>query len=61
LHLEGIRQVTTASIGIGMSASDWEPPEEILRRADTAMYRAKEAGKDRHAVLDPGANESTSP
>ena len=61
LHLEGISRVATASIGIGMSTSDWEPPEEILRRADAAMYRAKEAGKDRHAVLDPGANESTSP
>ena len=56
LHLEGISRVATASIGIGMSTSDWEPPDEILRRADAAMYRAKEAGKDRHAVLDPGAN-----
>jgi PleD family two-component response regulator len=53
--------VATASIGIGMSISGWEPPEEILRRADAAMYRAKEAVKARHAVSDPSPNESTSP
>ena len=46
---------------IGLSASYWEPPEAVLRRADAAMYRAKEAGKGRHSVSDPGANESASP
>jgi diguanylate cyclase (GGDEF)-like protein/PAS domain S-box-containing protein len=61
LDLEGLERVVTASIGIGLSTSDWEPPEEILRRADAAMYRAKEAGKARYAVLDPSANESISP
>ena len=61
LDLEVLERVVTASIGIGLSTSDWEPPEEILRRADAAMYRAKEAGKARYAVLDPSANESTPP
>jgi diguanylate cyclase (GGDEF)-like protein/PAS domain S-box-containing protein len=61
LDLEVLERVVTASIGIGLSTSDWEPPEEILRRADAAMYRAKEAGKARHAVLDPSANESNPP
>ncbi len=61
LDLEGLEQVVTASIGIGLSTSNWEPPEEILHRADAAMYRAKEAGKARYAILDPSANESTSP
>jgi PleD family two-component response regulator len=59
--LEGLERVVTASIGIGISTSGWEPPEEIMRRADAAMYRAKEAGKARYALLDPSANESTSP
>jgi PleD family two-component response regulator len=53
--------VVTASIGIGLSAFYWEPPETVLRRADAAMYRAKEAGKARHSVSDPGANENASP
>jgi diguanylate cyclase (GGDEF)-like protein/PAS domain S-box-containing protein len=61
LDLEGLERVVTASIGIGISTSYWEPPDEILRRADGAMYRAKEAGKARHVVLDPSANESISP
>jgi diguanylate cyclase (GGDEF)-like protein len=59
--LMGLEWVVTASIGIGLSASYWEPPETVLRRADAAMYRAKEAGKARHSVSDPGANESASP
>jgi len=32
-----------------------------MRRADAAMYRAKEAGKACYALLDPSANESTCP
>jgi diguanylate cyclase (GGDEF)-like protein len=59
--LEGLEGVVTASIGVGLSTSGWEPPEQIIRRADAAMYRAKEAGKARFAVYDPSANESTSP
>ena len=61
LDLEGLERLITASIGIGTSTSGWEPPEQLMRRADTAMYRAKEAGKARYAVFDPSANESTSP
>jgi len=59
--VEGLEWVVTASIGIGLSTSGWEPPAQIIRRADAAMYHAKEAGKARHAVFDPSANESTSP
>jgi diguanylate cyclase (GGDEF)-like protein/PAS domain S-box-containing protein len=58
---EDLERPITASIGIGMSTSSWEPPEEIMRRADTAMYCAKESGKARHVVLDPNANKGTSP
>ena len=59
--LLGLERVVTASIGIGLGASYWEPPETVLRRADVAMYCAKEAGKARHSVSDPDANESASP
>jgi diguanylate cyclase (GGDEF)-like protein/PAS domain S-box-containing protein len=43
---------TSASIGIALSATGYERPEDILRDADTAMYRAKAQGKARHAMFD---------
>ena len=58
---ENLERPITASIGIGMSTSSWEPPEEIMRRADTAMYCAKESGKAHHVVFDPNANKGISP
>jgi len=50
--LYGHELFTTASIGIISSPTGYESPEELLRDADTAMYRAKEGGKARHAVFD---------
>ncbi|HEU5233093.1 MAG TPA: EAL domain-containing protein [Terriglobales bacterium] len=43
---------TSVSIGIALSNSSYEEPEEILRDADTAMYRAKSLGKARYEVFD---------
>ena len=43
----------SASIGITLSSSHYyNDPEELLRDADTAMYRAKTRGKACHAVFD---------
>jgi diguanylate cyclase (GGDEF)-like protein/PAS domain S-box-containing protein len=42
----------TASIGITSSATSYEQPEELLRDAETAMYRAKALGKARYDVFD---------
>jgi diguanylate cyclase (GGDEF)-like protein len=44
----------TASIGIALSSSGYDRPDDILRDADTAMYRAKENGKARCEVFDHG-------
>ncbi len=44
----------TASIGIALSSSGYDRPEDILRDADTAMYRAKENGKARFEMFDHG-------
>jgi diguanylate cyclase (GGDEF)-like protein/PAS domain S-box-containing protein len=43
---------TSASIGIALSASGYQHPEELIRDADNAMYRAKSSGKARHQVFD---------
>jgi diguanylate cyclase (GGDEF)-like protein/PAS domain S-box-containing protein len=42
----------TASIGIVLDTDSYERPDDVLRDADTAMYHAKTAGRNRHAVFD---------
>jgi diguanylate cyclase (GGDEF)-like protein/PAS domain S-box-containing protein len=51
-YLGGRDVFTTVSIGIAPSSRGYEQPEDILRDADTAMYRAKALGKARHEVFD---------
>jgi diguanylate cyclase (GGDEF)-like protein/PAS domain S-box-containing protein len=43
---------TTASIGIVISDEVPRNPEDFLRDADAAMYRAKESGKARYEIFD---------
>jgi EAL domain-containing protein (putative c-di-GMP-specific phosphodiesterase class I) len=40
------------SIGIALSTLGYQQPEDYLRDADTAMYRAKALGKGRYEVFD---------
>jgi diguanylate cyclase (GGDEF)-like protein/PAS domain S-box-containing protein len=49
--LDGKEVFTSASIGIALSNSAYQHPEEIMRDADTAMYRAKSLGKARYEVF----------
>ncbi|HEX8145675.1 MAG TPA: EAL domain-containing protein [Pyrinomonadaceae bacterium] len=51
-NLGGHEVYTTASIGIAPSTTGYERPDDILRDADTAMYRAKSAGKSRYEIFD---------
>ncbi len=53
----GIEVFTTVSVGIALTASTYERPEEILRDADTAMYRAKSQGRARYEVFDTAMHE----
>ena len=46
----------TTSIGIALSNGRHTSPSALLRDADTAMYRAKQAGKARCEVFDPSMN-----
>jgi len=48
---------TTASIGIAVSSSGYERAEDMIRDADTAMYRAKAEGKDRFVIFDQTMHE----
>jgi diguanylate cyclase (GGDEF)-like protein/PAS domain S-box-containing protein len=50
--LEGHELFVTPSIGIALSGGEVESPEDMVRRADTAMYRAKERGGARSEVFD---------
>jgi diguanylate cyclase (GGDEF)-like protein/PAS domain S-box-containing protein len=43
---------TSASIGIALSNPAYQHAEELMRDADTAMYRAKSLGKSRYEVFD---------
>jgi diguanylate cyclase (GGDEF)-like protein/PAS domain S-box-containing protein len=43
---------SSMSIGIALSTLGYEHPEDYLRDADTAMYRAKAQGKGRAVVFD---------
>jgi diguanylate cyclase (GGDEF)-like protein/PAS domain S-box-containing protein len=60
-QLDGHEVFTGASIGIvlsrevnqGVPLIDYDRPEDLLRDADTALYRAKALGKGRYEVFDP--------
>ncbi|MGA3039942.1 MAG: EAL domain-containing protein [Bryobacteraceae bacterium] len=50
--LESAEVFTTASIGIAPGNSTYGTPAEILRDADTAMYKAKSLGRSRFEVFE---------
>ncbi len=55
-ELDGRELFVGASIGIALATAD-SKPEEVMRDADVAMYRAKADGKGRHAVFDAAMHE----
>ena len=54
--IDGHEIKTSASIGITVAEDDNREatPDSLLRDADTAMYEAKEVGRNRHALFHPG-------
>lgn len=52
--LRGHDVYVPTSVGIALSAASYERPEDVLRDADTAMYRAKQRGKGRYELFDAG-------
>ncbi len=43
----------TVNLSIGIATGDKASADELLRDADTALYQAKGAGKNRYATFDP--------
>jgi len=56
--IDGHDVLVTASIGIAHSSTGYTNPEEILRDADIAMYRAKAEGKARYEIFDRDMHQS---
>jgi diguanylate cyclase (GGDEF)-like protein/PAS domain S-box-containing protein len=57
-NLDGRDVFTNISIGIAFDSPDYNFPEELLRDADAAMYRAKALGKNHYAVFDRQMHEA---
>lgn len=51
-NLGGQEVFTSVSIGIALSDTGCDRPEDLLRSADTAMYRAKSLGRNRHEIFN---------
>jgi diguanylate cyclase (GGDEF)-like protein/PAS domain S-box-containing protein len=59
---DGASLSVSASVGIArvdLATEPDLPPDQLLRRADAAMYRAKERGRDRHDVFDAELHDRT--
>jgi diguanylate cyclase (GGDEF)-like protein/PAS domain S-box-containing protein len=52
INLGGHEIFATSSIGIAVHTPEYERPEDLLRDADTAMYRAKSSGRACHVVFN---------
>lgn len=51
--IAGRELFTDVSIGVVFGSAAYQRPEQVLRDADTAMYRAKAKGRGRSEIFDP--------
>ena len=56
--IDGYDLFASASIGVSVYPSDGLDAETLVRNADTAMYRAKEQGRDHFQLFAPAMNAS---
>jgi EAL domain-containing protein (putative c-di-GMP-specific phosphodiesterase class I) len=56
-EIGGARVFTSASIGIALGSEALSRALDLLRDADTAMYRAKSLGRARHQIFDSCMHE----
>lgn len=57
ITLDGVEVLNSASIGIAIYPSDGRDADTLLRNADTAMYRAKEHGRNNYQFYSDEMNE----
>lgn len=55
-ELEGHEVFVTASIGISLYPADSDDEVELMKNADTAMYRAKESGRNKYEFYSRDMN-----
>lgn len=59
MELQGQEISTGASIGIVLNNVNYETPDDILRDADTAMYRVKTQGRRGYTIFNDRMREET--
>jgi len=57
MEIDGQTVFTTASIGIALSSTGYEDPEDMVRDARIAMYRAQAGAGDGHVIFDRKMHE----
>jgi diguanylate cyclase (GGDEF)-like protein/PAS domain S-box-containing protein len=60
LREAGHEVFAAVSVGIALYAPEHTRPEDLLRDADTAMYRAKSRGRDRYELFDTAMHTQAS-
>ena len=50
---ESIQRTITVSVGVAVAHIADETPQAVLERADQALYRAKNSGRDRVVLAEP--------
>ncbi len=56
--VDRIEHTVGASIGVAVFPDDGQQVDELIMKADSAMYRAKEGGRSRFAFFDDTLNEA---
>ena len=55
-HVDGHELYATTSIGVALFPEDGQDADTLLKNADVAMYRAKEAGRNAYQLCTPELN-----
>jgi len=59
-HIEGRELILSGSVGIALYPQDGLTPSNLLRNADSAMYHAKDLGRNTYSFFTQAMNEEVS-